>query len=91
MCPYFHGEIRILLLCRATTTILSIGKERHRIGLDKRGFLCRATTTILSIGKERHRIGLDKRGYQIVFLFLDKRICCGYSLEHHILLMKRFQ
>ena len=66
MCPYFHGEIRILLLCRATTTILSIGKERHRIGL-------------------------DKRGYQIVFLFLDKRICCGYSLEQHILLMRRFQ
>ena len=27
-------------------------------------------------------IGLDKKGYQeIVFLFLYKNICCGYSLE----------
>ena len=26
-------------------------------------------------------IGLDKSGYQIVFLFLDENICCGYSLE----------
>ena len=26
-------------------------------------------------------IGLVKSGYQVVFLFLNKNICCGYSLE----------
>ena len=29
---------------------------------------------------EHYSIGLDKSGY-IVFLLLDKNICCGYSLE----------
>ena len=26
-------------------------------------------------------IGLDKRGIHIIFFFLHKNVCCGYSLE----------